>query len=300
MPDYSTIGTSFQVLPSLGSRWQSNDTSKAYVANFEMVGYQPSSKNDGWYTIGTDILASTPLIATKCALWFCVRSYQHRMLAGNKLQKVRGRFSEVLPMEGTTVDTMNQTFLPLPPTMNPRPGANFTVSYLAKSSMLSFLRKNFDGNITLFTDTQESSADIITAMWPATQSTRSIDDWIENVAASMTDGIWTTDQEPDDYCKGSGFQLAYHVRWGWIMPPVALLLASLLVLTLAMMQTRRRSIQAWKGSPLALLLISPETSPQRMVDSRASAYKGYEKAMGETMIGIEKEEDKGWVLKERT
>lgn len=295
----SSMGTSFQVFPSPGFRWKNDDTSKAYVANFEMVGYQASSESTSRYTIGLDILASTPVIASECALWLCVKSYKNTMIAGSATQKVTEIFSEALPVEEgpAAVSKMSQSFLPLPPTMNPHPGANFTVTYLAKYSMQNFLRRLFSGNVTVNTASQESSADIVAAMWPAT---RSIDEWIENIAASMTDVIRTTNPEPNDYYNGSAVRLAYRVRWVWITLPVLLMLVSLLVLIVAMVQTRRSSVQAWKGSLLTLLFMTPEMNLQRMIDGRTSAYRGYEKAMGKTKIWIEKEDYNRWVVKKRS
>ncbi|KAL8874780.1 MAG: hypothetical protein Q9198_006772 [Flavoplaca austrocitrina] len=289
------FGTGFQVFPSPGSKWKSNDTSKAYIANFEMVGYRVTSNSTDGYTVGMDIDDSTPVVATECALWFCVKSYKCAMVVGSPTESVTETFSAMLSMENDSWMDTPESFLDLPLTMNPRPGANFSITFLAKFALQNYLKTIFDGGIEVNTASQESSH-TIAAMWPAT---RSIDAWIENLAASMTNVVRTTTPEPHEYYNGTAYQVAFRVRWIWITLPGILLLVSQLVLIGAMLQTKRSSVQAWKGSPLALLFVNTEDNLQRRLDGQASAYRGYEKALGKTVIGLEKEGHGGWVARKR-
>ena len=152
-----------------------------------------------------------------------------------------------------------QSFLDLTPTMKPPPGTKFNITFLAKFALQNYLKTTVDSVTEVNTVSQESSHTIAVTCF----------------AASMTNVDRTTIPKPDDSCKGTAYRPANRVRWIWIALPAILFLVSQIVLMGAMLQTKRSSMQGWKGIPFALFFVNADGNPHKRLDGQASAYKGY-------------------------
>jgi hypothetical protein len=84
------------------------------------------------------------------------------------------------------------------------------------------------------------------------QSTRNLSQRMESIAVSLTNwGLQTT----NDTVRGEAFaeESYVRVRWQWIALPVFLELASLPLLVLTIIHSRREGVPLWKSSALALI-----------------------------------------------
>jgi hypothetical protein len=86
------------------------------------------------------------------------------------------------------------------------------------------------------------------------ESTRNLSQRMENVAIALTNwGLQTS----NDTVPGNTFSkvpFSYvHVRWRWILLPAFLEVASLVLLILTIMKSRRENVPLWKSSILALI-----------------------------------------------
>lgn len=110
-------------MPSEGFVYKPNDT-RLYVSNFDVFG-APFEYNQ------IEIWPNQSFVASQCALWFCVQSFNTTMLNSHQTQTVVQFFPTVVNSnmwvgDGANVNN-NITFTDLPPTMMPRPHANFAV-----------------------------------------------------------------------------------------------------------------------------------------------------------------------------
>jgi hypothetical protein len=85
-----------------------------------------------------------------------------------------------------------------------------------------------------------------------TVATRNVSQIVESVAAALTNyGLATT----NDTVLGDAFaeESYVHVRWQWLILPAFLELASLVLLVLTIVHSRREDVPIWKSSVLALM-----------------------------------------------
>jgi hypothetical protein len=71
------------------------------------------------------------------------------------------------------------------------------------------------------------SSDIILGIW---NSTTNLDSWINNVVASMTNGVRRTARMSQLVYSGTAYQLGVMVRWMWLILPLAMAILSILLL----------------------------------------------------------------------
>jgi hypothetical protein len=83
-------------------------------------------------------------------------------------------------------------------------------------------------------------------------ATRNLTQRVESIAAALTNyGLATT----NDTVQGDAFaeESYVHVRWQWLILPAFLELASLVLLVLTIVHSRREDVPIWKSSVLALM-----------------------------------------------
>lgn len=109
-------GNGFAVFPSQGAKYEQNDTSILYIANFEMIGVGYSEAAGSF-----DPSVDADVNAYDCALWMCVQVYNVSMTIFRQAQVVTQDFSHVVTsvFNITESDLVNITFAALPSDMNP-------------------------------------------------------------------------------------------------------------------------------------------------------------------------------------
>ena len=282
-------GTGFQVMPSKGNIYNTSNPSVLYIANFDLVGAPGDFGQSTWTNSNT--------VAAECAMWICVQSYDINVTNTQQTQFVQN-FSQVVNSSQITAlgaYWTNYTFLGLPANMNPRPDAQYTVDIFALTSFQDFLPPLFNGSIYFHFDSWSPASDIIQAIWNATLS--DLDMWMKNVALSMTNALRAFDPASNDMYNGTGYQLGVQVRWWWIILPAALVVSSFITLIVTIIKTARSPVQAWKGSPLALLLLDVDLDIRRSADGRMDTFNGLQDSVGKTKVMMKSVQNGNWAFK---
>lgn len=190
----------------------------------------------------------------------------------------------------------NISFIPLPDEMNPPPNQNFSISGLALLSLTEYFATMFEGNITLNQDERNPSSDPVQAIWAASAD---LDTWLQTVAGSLTNVIRTSSPaNKNEMYNGTDYQLAYNVQWIWLTLPALLVASSVLILITIMIKTARSPLQAWKGSPLAILFMNVDRGIRYGALEQLDRHGGVEKRIGKTRVTLGREKDGSWVVKQ--
>lgn len=113
----------------------------------------------------------------------------------------------------------------------------------------------------------------------------------------MTNVIRTDTPQPDDMYNDTAYSLGYQVRWEWIVLPAVLVLISTSVLIMAIVQTSRSSVSAWKGSPLTLLFINIEVDNGKMAIGQINTFQGLQDHVSNRQVLMKTDTAGGRVLK---
>ena len=292
------IGTAFQVVRSGGFHYRANDSQTLYLSNWEAVGAPANTTSaSDWQNWQN---ASTTTVASECALWMCVQSFDTRQTNGKQSQTVTRSFSQIHPWTARTNDenyyNYNVSFLDLPPEMNPPLSHNFSVYPSAFFAISEYFGTLFTGNISFFRMQQAYTSDYIQGIWDASGD---LDTWIQTVATSMTNIIRTVGEaEPAIGYDGIGYQLGYDVRWAWIVLPAIMIGMSLLILVFIIVKTARSPVHAWKGSPLVLLFLNVDGELRERALTQMEQFHGVEKAIGNSQVLLSREMNGGWGFKQ--
>ena len=279
-------GSAFQVMQSKGAAYSLSNSSMLYITNFDLVGAPGNSYETAWSPSNT--------VAAECAMWSCVQAYDISVTTTQQTQFSQN-FSKVVK-PGVHADLFsNYTFLDLPAEMNPGHNSQFNVTLINASLLRNFLASLFSGNASGAPDFPNASSDIIQAIWNATAA--DLDGWMKNVALSMTNALREFNPAPDDMYNGTGYQLGVQVRWEWIILPAVLVLSSLLILIVTIVKTARSPVQAWKGSPLALLFTDVDQDIRKRAEGRMDAYQGLDDSVGNVKVMMKKDENGNWAFK---
>ena len=287
----ATMGIGFQIFQSGGFHYPANDNNTLYLSNWEAVGAPTNATSlSDWQNRTT--------VASECALWMCVQSFDTRQTHANQSQNVTRSFSKIDPRTISVNDLPNAniSFLDLPTEMNPPLSHNFSVFASAYTALYQYFNTVFTGIVALSTNEQTYSSDYVQGIWDASAD---LDTWIQTVATSMTNVIRTLgDAEPAIEYDGTGYQLGYEVRWAWILLPAILVGTSLLVLGSIMVKTARSPVQAWKGSPFALLFMNVDEGLRERGMAQMERYHGVEKTIGNSPVVLSREMNGGWGFKQ--
>lgn len=285
-------GVGFQIFQSEGFHYPANDSNTLYLANWEAVG-APA------YATGFTHWQNKTIVASECALWMCVQSFDTRQTSANQSQTVTRSFSQVYPHTGDIYEyysITNISFLDLPPEMNPPPSRNFSVNVGASVALIEYFETLFNGTIWLEEMEQEFSSEYAMGIWYAS---RDLDTWIQTLATSMTNVIRTMGEaEPEIQYDGTGYQLGYDVRWVWIVLPAILVVMSLLILVIIMVRTARSPVQPWKGSTLAFLFMNVDEGLREGAMAQMERYHGVEKVIGNSQVVLRRKMNGDWGFKQ--
>ena len=118
-------------------------------------------------------------------------------------------------------------------------------------------------------------------MWDASAD---IDGWIHNLASSMSNVIRTYNQFPDDLYKGTDYELGIEVNWPWIALPAVLVVSSLVTLVITILGTAKSPVEAWKVSPLVLLLMNVDENIRWRASGDMDRHNNIEESVVRTRV----------------
>ena len=232
----------------------------------------------------------------------CVQSFDTRQTNANQSQTVTRSFSQIDPRNGSArlgedfqdyFRDFNISFLDLPPEMNSPLSRTFSVSGFAYVALNQYFATLFNGSVFFDREEQIYTSDNVQGIWDASAD---LDTWIQTVANSITNVIRTLGEaERAIEYDGTGYQLGYEVRWAWIVLPAILVGMSLLILVFIMVKTARSAVQAWKGSPLALLFMNVDGGLREAAMVQMGLDHDVEKAaIGNSPVVLSREMNGGW------
>jgi hypothetical protein len=188
---------------------------------------------------------------TICAVTPCLKTYNVSVYEGTPTSKVVNTWQfESWTYNGTT----NQIDFARPPVDVVKGTTNtaFTIDGNTGLGFVNLLQQAFNGTATLpetDADTPKSySSDTMQALYM-------IDDlgqMMENVASSLSSYMRTVSSEVV-HGKVWAMKSYVHVRWIWLLLPMALMPASLAFLSTAIWTSRSRDLGVWKSSSFATL-----------------------------------------------
>ena len=253
---------------------------RLHLADFDVFGAPYNTYGFAWPNHST--------VSAECSLWWCINSYSVTDQAGQQQSTTNNTFSNITyTFEGGWSGGDQFYFDALPASMNPTPGANYSVGIDATLVLQAVLAPLLNGNITLNLETQGFSSDFVQAIWNGTDN---IDSWTKNLALSMTNYVRMANPVRHVLYDGTAYQLGIKVQWPWIILPTAMVFSSVLVLAWVMIESERNQVGVWKGSPLALLFtdVDPEIKGQ-VGPLEASQFKGIERAVGGRRVTLDTE-----------
>lgn len=294
--NYTTAtGKSYTLLEDLGQKEvlgpafqvQYNDSEFTsggvfYLSAFEMMGYPYG------YLTGTP--GENNLTASQCGLWACVNVWQTDVSSGIQNQSIVSTISQMT----TEHDKERQTW------HFQTNSSTDTGLYVADLITLEFLVEALlsllDGKVQTSDSGYLASQDSVLAVW---NGTTNLDQWINNLATTLTNYVRTVSPTPDTQYNGTAYQLGIKVQWFWIAAPAVMIVLSMVLLAVVIVRTANSEVSSWKASPLTLLLFHVDAAIRN--DARSLGWpdvaSGTENAMGNTTVVLSRDEDGDLVFK---
>ncbi len=279
------------------SSYDDSQIDRLFIAKFDAFGapYDPNApaavSGDAPYS-----WSNSSTIASECALWMCVQTYNASQVHGNQTESITSEFSQFVSFSVDPHDHENYTFL--------QPYSNYTVNAIASDAMTEYLQGTddggtdyFNGSIQLGGGGQNPSSDFVQAIWYASANPGDLNAWVQTLARSITNVIRTTAPPSSGVYDGTAYQLGIRVRWPWIILPIALVLASLFMLITTIIKTARSPVGAWKSSPLTLLFMDVDRDIKKRATGQAGKLDGLRNATGKIRVTMRTDEQGDWMLK---
>ena len=295
--DLTTQQVIFRVVANSQGVYTSSDYNdsqidRLFIGKFEAFGapYDPNAiaaaSGDQAYS-----WPNSSTIASECALWMCIQTYNASQVDGNKTELITSEFSDFVSFTIDPHDIENYTYL--------QPYSNYTVSSDAYDAMTEYIQgvDYFDGNIQVGGGGQLPSSDFVQAIWYASADPGDLNAWSQNLAKGITNVIRTTAPQPSGLYDGKAYQLGIRVRWPWIVLPTSLVLASLIILISTIVRTERSCVGAWKSSPLTLLFMEVDEDIRKRASGQTGRRDGLRSSTGRIKVTMRADEQGDWMLK---
>lgn len=283
----------FRTVSNQGDTYTStsyNDSNidRLFIAKFDVFGapYDPNATAAETYS-----WPNSSTIASECAIWMCVQTYNASQVDGNQKESITSEFAQFVDFNVDPHDSQNYTFL--------QPYSNYTVSSTSSNAMTEYLQGTgyFDGSISLPGGGLDPSNDFVQAMWFASANPEDLNAWTQTLARSISNVIRTTTPPSSHLYDGKAYQLGIRVRWPWITLPISLVLSSLIILITTIIKTERSPVAAWKSSPLSLLFMDVDRDIKNRAVGQAGRLDGLQKSTGKIKVVIRTDEQGDWMLK---
>ncbi|KAF2741282.1 hypothetical protein EJ04DRAFT_571400 [Polyplosphaeria fusca] len=184
---------------------------------------------DGWVHDGDEF---ADLVAFECALQFCVNKMSAQFLNGILIENVMEQWiDESQHLDVRATESRNYTLTP------PWSNTNFVILDRTDASL-----KNWTGTMDYIWNSTTTKTALYRAM---RNSTSGFPDLMDNLAKAMTHNLRTVGYQPSaigNACRQTGKAT---VTWAWLAWPIFMFVASLALLVVVMVETRKRGLQPW-------------------------------------------------------
>ena len=190
---------------------------------------------------------------TVCSFYPCIKTYNISVSGGNFVSHNLHTWSSN-PYYLDSYDVGNIVLLaPRDAVSSSTTNTTFSVEVYTGGGLVTLLEDAFNGSATGPPHPNDYefefnfyTSDIMQALY----MTDDLGQLMDNVAASITNHMRNISSEPA-LGKVWAIQTYVHVRWIWLVLPMALAPASLLFLLTAIWSSKRKGVQVWKSSALA-------------------------------------------------
>ncbi|OTA55100.1 hypothetical protein K449DRAFT_438930 [Hypoxylon sp. EC38] len=242
-----------------------NASSELKTINFNNTQSTISSINT---MRGLHDLASINLlgvVSNECVLYFCVNEYHAEVSNGNFKETVAATYTgEHDPVFGENIT------ITVPPLAKRTTSQEFVVTSEAWRAIAYHFSDFWTGNVTGQTGERSTSNDVLSALYDlgedgsgsGAQKPGGENNTIAAVAASMTKYLRLYEQtrkpgenRSDTMAVGTAWtaETYVHVRWEWMILPIALEGLALAFLVATIIQSKMSGIALWKSSTLPML-----------------------------------------------
>lgn len=272
-----------------GTHYPSND-SMSYIINFQQIGvpFQSNSVDEA------------AVFAQECALWYCVQAYTTTVVNNTLFDTTVQEWSEMHPITGNGETNI---FANIPGSFNIAKDTAYTIANAtvtgAQASFQRLLTENNGINVYGVNELWQYSNVLSEVFWWNHDRNRT-NAFVKNIARSMTNEIrssyFNSTQDRLYAPTQHSLQMIVVVRWAWLILPGALVLTTVVFLLWSMWQTRRRSVNPWKNSQLALLFSGVERELREEAKGGLKTSDGFEE-VGKKKVVLA-EEDGLWEFRE--
>lgn len=279
-------GLFFKSTPGAGSKYNSTDPTRAYLANWDVGGVNYSYGWTGWN--------KTTFVTYECALWACVQSYEASVQASTQTQVKNQEWSSVVGIQNDTNSyKRNMTFGN--PMNASTPGlGEYTITNIAGLMLSEYLTQWFNG--TVYAPGSRGIAysnDYVEVIYNATTYS-DLDGLTKNIALSMSNVFRTAEPAQHDVYNGIASTLSVAVKWEWLTLPIILIAASLLLSLINIIRTARSEVGAWKGGPLALLVTDLDPTARKIAMANMDVPGGLVRSVGDMKAVLSRNRRGGW------
>jgi len=231
------------------------------------------------------------MIASSCELRFCAQTFEEHTSVSVTSERETPRRPTVEPQRFAwnvnEADGIVGIF-----TLDSDPAEHFSFDRNSRLALQYSLSTQLSGTHRIVQSTpswysEDEGGDFIKNIW---KSAMDPDVFIDNLAGSITDYLRTANASHDDSLNGVAYEFGVTVRWEWIILPAALTFLSAVLLTAAIVETRRSGIAPWKCSLLRLALFEVQEPVQEACEGRIDVYNGFEDAVGDWKVRLRLQE----------
>lgn len=218
-PGGDSTGYHFTVAPTMNV---SASGSQAVFSKFDVISVSKSRE-------------LTSADAYQCALWFCLQSYDMRVLDGQQSISSIANWSKTEFSEATSSHNNEFHFVDIPADMNTNPDTRYSVPTEAIAVLENFMASKMIGNSSNIDNRVDYSSDWIQAMQ---NSSSDLTTWMSRLTLSITNDIrMSRTLQPSgrgnqyEYTGTAYAQLPHvQVNWFWVIYPLALMVIAFLYL----------------------------------------------------------------------
>ncbi|KAH8805280.1 hypothetical protein F5884DRAFT_798875 [Xylogone sp. PMI_703] len=265
--------------------WDAQDSTR-YLYKFDLI----SNEED---TIGA-----------QCELHLFIQAFGNvTVINGTQSKPTIRTWSEVLPIPEEKFSNADTIFTNIPDSFNIVSNSTYGIDWLALSGIRSQLAPILDGTAYMLDIGEYNySSDFIEAIYGLSWTMDSLDEWIVNLATSMTNEIrqdgntnLTSNPAAARY-TGTAYttEIYVHVRWSWLAFPALMVILAVTFLLASILQSRIRGIQAWKDDPLALLFMSVDERLMERTVGVVDKNKSLDDLVGTAEVVLQRKEEGDW------
>ncbi|KAL2006985.1 hypothetical protein VTN00DRAFT_8423 [Thermoascus crustaceus] len=239
-------------------------------------------------------IGQEPPTAYSCTLYFCVKTYQAAVNSGTFNESILYTFpnSSTADSSGASVDARGAV------TLDPMPGHDgpFTVPFQAKDAMSYYLSDLFTGNGTggigessYTSDAMQALYTAMTAGRPGNNSTTTLSDLLDNLAASITRSMRLDNSSAGtSMVNGTAFksQTFMSVQLCWLILPIAILAIDFVLVFSIIWRTARRRLIPFKSSSLATIFAGLTEQKWKEIDGTIKTKVDMDEAAERLMVAL--------------